>query len=107
MPFNNVTVRLTYRIVVKNNKTGNVAILMVGTEQARGLANNIEDTTAEAMKEMAQNMVLVILDKIASYIKGNTKKVSARINGITDVDTVLEVKGLLQNIVCVSEVIEK
>ena len=107
MPFNNVTVRLTYRIIAKNNKTGNMEILTAGTEQAKGLANNVEDATAEAMKELAQNLAPAILDKVATYIKGNTKKVAVRINGVTDVDTVLEVKGLLQSIVWVSEVAEK
>jgi hypothetical protein len=107
MPFNNVTARLTYRIIAKNNKTGNMEILTAGTEQAKGLANNVEDATAEAMKELAQNLAPTILDKIATYIKGNTKKVTVRITGVTDVDTVLEVKGLLQSIVWVSEVEEK
>jgi hypothetical protein len=107
MPFNNVTVRLTYRIIAKNNKTGNMEILTAGTEQAKGLANNVEDAAAEAMKELSQNLAPVILDKIATYIKGNTKKVAVRINGVTDVDTVLEIKGLLQSIVWVSEVEEK
>ena len=107
MPFNNVTVRLTYRIIAKDNKTGNMEILTAGTEQAKGLANNIEDATAEAMKELAQNLAPVILDKIATYIKGNTKKVAVRINGVTDLDAVLEIKGILQSIVWVSEVEEK
>jgi hypothetical protein len=107
MPFNNVTVRLTYRIIAKNNKTGNMEILTAGAEQAKGLAGSVEDATAEAMKELAQNLAPVILDKVATYIKGNTKKVAVRINGVTDVDTVLEVKGLLQSIVWVSEVAEK
>ncbi len=107
MPFNNVTVRLTYRIIAKNNKTGNMEILTAGTEQAKGLANNVEDATAEAMKELAQNLAPAILDKIASYIKGNTKKVAVKISGVNDVDTVLEIKGLLQSIVWVSEVEEK
>ncbi|MEN6623213.1 MAG: hypothetical protein ABFD50_16905, partial [Smithella sp.] len=107
MPFNNVTVRLTYRIIAKNNKTGNMEILTAGTEQAKGLANNVEDAASDAMKEMAQNLAPVILDKIATYIKGNTKKVAVRVNGVTDLDSVLEVKGLLQSIVWVSEVAEK
>jgi hypothetical protein len=107
MPFNNVTVRLTYRIVAKNNKTGNMEILSAGTEQAKGLANNVEDAAAEAMKELAQNLAPAILDKVASYIKGNTKKVAVKINGVSDMDTVMEIKGILQSIVWVSEVEEK
>lgn len=107
MPFNNVTVRLTYRIIAKNNKTGNMEILSAGTEQAKGLANSVEDAAAEAMKDLAENLAPALLDKISTYIKGNTKKITVKINGITDVDTVIEIKGILQSIVWVSEVEEK
>jgi hypothetical protein len=107
MPFNNVTVRLNYRIIAKNNKTGNMEILSTGVEQAKGLANNVEDAAAEAMKELAQNLAPAILDKIAQYIKGNTKKVAIKVNGVNDIDTVVEIKGMLQSIVWVSEVEEK
>jgi hypothetical protein len=107
MPFNNVTVRLNYRIIAKNNKTGNMEILSTGVEQAKGLANNVEDAAAEAMKELAQNLAPAILAKIAQYIKGNTKKVAIKVNGVNDIDTVVEIKGMLQSIVWVSEVEEK
>jgi hypothetical protein len=107
MPFNNVTVRLSYRIIAKNNKTGNMEILTAGTKQAKGLANNVEDAAAEAMKELAQNLAPVILDKVAQYIKENAKKVAIKVNGVSDIDTVMEIKAMLQNIVWVSEVEEK
>ena len=106
MPFNNVTVRLNYRIIAKN-KSGNMEILSTGVEQAKGLANNVEDATAEAMKELADNLTPAIMDKVGQYIKGNTKKVSIKVNGVNDVDTVLAVKQMLQSIVWVSEVEEK
>ena len=106
MPFNNVTVRLNYRIIAKN-KTGNMEILSTGVEQAKGLANNVEDATAEAMKELASNLTPTILDKVGQYIKVNTKKVSIKVNNVNDVDTVLAVKQMLQSIVWVSEVEEK
>jgi hypothetical protein len=107
MPFNNVTVRLNYRIIAKNNKTGNMEILSTGVEQAKGLANNVEDAAANAMKELADNLTPAILDKVGQYIKGNTKKVSIKVNGVTDVNTVLAVKQMLQSIIWVSEVEEK
>jgi len=107
MPFNNVTVRLSYRIISKNNKTGNMEILTTGVEQAKGLANNVEDATAEAMKELAQNLTPTILDKVSQYIKGNTKKVAVKVKGVDDIDKVLEVKQMLQSIVWVSSVEEK
>ena len=93
MPFNNVTVRLTYRIIAKNNKTGNMEILTAGTEQAKGLANSVEDAAAEAMKELAQNLAPVILDKVVQYIKGNAKKVAVKVNGVSDIETVMEIKA--------------
>ncbi|OGP90184.1 MAG: hypothetical protein A2031_08415 [Deltaproteobacteria bacterium RBG_19FT_COMBO_43_11] len=107
MPFNNVTVRLTYRIVAKNNKTGNMEILTTGVEQAKGLANSVEDAAAAAMEELAEKMTPLLLDKIGQYIKGNTKKIAVKVNGVNDLDTVLEVKAMLQSIVWVSEVEEK
>jgi len=107
MPFNNVTVRLNYRIISKNNKTGQMDILAVGTEEARALANSTQDAAAKAMKELAENLAPALLAKVGEYIQGNTKKVAVQINGVRDLETVLEVKSLLQSIVWVSGVEEK
>ena len=43
MLFNNVTVRLNYRIIAKNNKSGNMEILTTGTEEAKGVATEVEE----------------------------------------------------------------
>jgi hypothetical protein len=107
MPFNNVTVRLTYRIVAKNNKTGAVEVLTAGAEQARGLANNVEDAAASALKDLAEKMTPKILDKISQYIQGNVKKIDVKVAGVTNIDTNMEVKGILQNIVWVTGVDDK
>jgi hypothetical protein len=107
MPFTNVTVRLNYRILSKNNKTGTMEILTTGVEQAKGLANNVEDATAQAMKELAQDLTPIMLDKVGQYIQGNTKKIAVQVKGVDDVDKVLEVKQILQSIVWVSAVEEK
>ncbi len=107
MPFNNVTVRLNYRILAKNNKTGQIEILATGTEEARALANSKEDAAAKAMQELAENLTPALLDKIGQYIQGNTRRVALRVEGVRDLETVLEVKALLQSIVWVSAVEEK
>ena len=106
MPFNNVTVRLTYRILAKN-KNGNMDILAAGVEEARGLANSTEDAAAKAMKELAEKLTPALLDKVSQYIKGNTRKVNVQIKGINDLETVLKVKSQIQSIVWVSDVEEK
>lgn len=107
MPFNNVTVRLTYRIVARNNKTGNMEILTAGTEQGKGLKNNVEDAAAEALKEVADKISPKILDKVAQYLQGNVKQIRVKVNGVKDLDTNMEVKGLLQNTVWVTGVEDK
>ena len=107
MPFNNVTVRITYRIVARNSKTGNTDILTAGTEQARGTAGSVEDAAAKGMEALSAKLSPVILDKIASFIRGNVKKVSIRINGVGDIDTNQDIKAILQQIVWVTEVEEK
>lgn len=107
MPFNNVTVRLTYRMVARNNKTGAMEILTAGTEQGKGIRNNVEDAEEEALKDVAEKITPKLLDKVAHYIQGNVKKIRLKINGVGDLDTNMEIKGILQNIVWVSEVEEK
>lgn len=107
MPFNNVTVRLTYRIVAKNNKTGTMEILTAGTEQGKGLANNVEDAAAAALKDLAEKLTPTILEKVASYIQGNVKKVNITVKGVTDLATNMEIKSILQKIVWVTGVDEK
>ncbi|MRR17129.1 MAG: hypothetical protein EG826_11795 [Deltaproteobacteria bacterium] len=107
MPFNHVTVRLTYRIISKNSKTGQMDILAAGTEEARALAGSAQDAAAKAMKELAENLAPALLAKVGEYIQGNTKKVAVQVGGVRDLETVLEVKSLLQSIVWVSAVEEK
>jgi len=107
MPFNNVTVRLTYRIVAKNNKTGSMEILTAGTERGKGLANNVEDAAAAALQDLAENLTPTILDKVGSYIQGNVKKINVTVKGVTDLDTNLEIKSILQKIVWVTGVEDK
>ncbi len=107
MPFNNVTVRLTYRIVAKNGKTGNMDVLTAGTAQGKGIANNVEDAAAEGLKDLAEKFTPIVLDKMAQYIQGNTKKINIKVNGVTDLGTTTEIKGMLQNIVWVAGVEEK
>ena len=106
MPFANVTVRMTYRIVARNSKTGNMDILAAGTAEGKGLANSAEDAAAVGLKDLVEKLTPGILDKMAQYIQTNMKKVRIKVNGVTDLDTNMEVKNILQNIVWVSGVEE-
>ncbi|MFA7061970.1 MAG: hypothetical protein WC156_14280 [Pedobacter sp.] len=106
MPFNNVTVRLTYRLITKDS-SGKMIILTAGTEQGKGLANNVEDATAEGLKDLSEKLSPVILDKVGKYIQGVAKKIEVKVNGVTEVSDNFAVKEVFQNIAWVSNVEER
>ena len=106
MPFNNVTVRLNYRIVAKNNNTGNMEILASGVEQARGIANNAEDAAAKGLSSLSEKITPRLLDKLAQYTQNNMKSIRVKVTGIKDSDATMEMKNILQNIVWVTGVEE-
>ncbi|HEX7534383.1 MAG TPA: hypothetical protein VF343_03925, partial [Syntrophales bacterium] len=82
-------------------------ILTADTAQGKGLANNVEDAAAEGLKDLAEKLTPKILDKVASYVQGNVRKVSIKVKGVTDLDTNMEIKNILQNIVWVTGVEDK
>lgn len=106
MPFNNVTVRLTYRIVTRDN-TGKTIILTAGTEEGKGMAMNVEDAAAGGLKDLSTKLIPVVMDKVGQYIKGIAKKVEVTVKGVTDINSHLAVKDILQNIAWVTNVEEK
>jgi len=106
MPFNNVTVRLTYRVVTRDN-TGKMVILTAGTEEGKGLAMNVEDAAANGLKDLAEKLTPVIMDKMGKYIQGIAKKVQVKVRDVADISTNFEVKEKLQNIAWVTNVEEK
>ena len=107
MPFNNVTVRLTYRMLAKNSKTGNMEILTADAVSGKGLANNVEDAAAKGMEDLVERLSPKVLDKAFKYIQGNVKRVRIKVNGVRDMNTNIEVKGFLQNTVWVTDVAEQ
>jgi hypothetical protein len=106
MPFNNVTVRLNYRIVAKNNKTGNMEILTSGVEQGNGMAGNVEDATAKGLSSLTEKITPKILDKLAQFTQSNVKSIRVKVAGVTDSDTNMDIKSLLQGLVWVTGVEE-
>jgi hypothetical protein len=106
MPFNNATVRMNYRIVARNSKTGNTEILWSDTAQGKGLANRVEDAAAAGLKDLAEKITPSILEKVADYIQENVKKITVNVKG-SDFDSVTEIKGIFQKIAWVTDVQER
>ena len=107
MPFQNVTVRLTYRLVAKDPSSGKMIIVAAGTEEAKGLAKNAEDATAKGLKGVAEKLTPAILEKVSKHIKGIARKISVKIEGVTEVSANFALKETLQNTSWVTNVEEK
>ena len=106
MPFNNVTARLTYRLIGKN-AAGTMVILEAGTEQGKGLAGNVEDAAAESLQNLAEKLTPTILDKVGKHLKGMTRRVEVKISGVTDLRDNFAIKEDLQNLAWVTNVEDK
>jgi|GEM_PF-348821 len=107
MPFNNVTTRLTYRLVAREEGSGRIIVLSAGTEEGKGMAPNIEDAAARSMKDLADRFTPVVFDKLSRYIQGITKKVRIKVLDIKDTSRLFEIKELIQNTAWVTSVEEK
>jgi len=103
MPFNNVTARLNYRILSRNT-SGTITVLDAGTEQAKGVAGNVEDAASLGLQQVAEKITPTILEKVAKHLKGVTRKVQVKVVGISDLRNNFEIKEDLQNIAWVTEV---
>lgn len=106
MPFHNVTVRLTYRLITRD-KSGENVILQAGAEEAKGLAISVGDATEKGIKELSEKITPVFLDALARNIKGSSKKITLSVKGISDISTNFQVKEILQNTAWVTSVEEK
>jgi hypothetical protein len=106
MPVNNVTVRLTYRLITRD-ASGKMVILTAGTEQGKGLKGSVEDAAAEGLKDISEKLAPVILDKVARYIKGGARRVEVKVAGVSELSDNFAVKEVLQNIAWVTNVEER
>jgi hypothetical protein len=106
MPFNHVTVRLTYRLLARND-ADKIVIIDAGTREAKGLAGNVDDAVANALQDLAQDYTPTILKKIAKHVSTLAEKVAVRVEGIKTVADNLAVKEVLQQTSWVTAVEER
>ncbi len=107
MPFNNVTVRLQYRIISRDAYSGKIIVLASGTDESKGLAPNIEDATEKAMNSMADKVIPTIIDKLREFIKNSARRVNLKVENVSSIKENFQVKEELQNTAWVMEVKEK
>ena len=103
MPFNKVTVRLTYRLLTRDGK-GNLAMLAAGTDEAVGLAPHVEDARNAALKNLAEKTVPVLMDKINLRMKELAHKVIITVAGVNTPEETFAARDQLQQITWVSDI---
>jgi hypothetical protein len=106
MPFNSVTVRLTYRLLT-GDATGRLVTLTAGSASGKGLAGAVDDAVSNALQDLSESLAPIILDKVGKHVKGVARKVTVRVSGVTELSDNFAIKEVLQNISWVSEVEEK
>jgi len=106
MPFNSVTARLSYRLMTKD-VSGKMVVLLAGSEEARGQAPSNEDAYAEALKNLAEVFVPIIMEKIHSRLNEIASKVLVTVEGVKDPAETFALKDELQKVTWVANVEEK
>ncbi len=106
MPFNKVTVRLIYRLLVRD-ANGRLKILAAGNNEASGLASNAEDSRNLALKNLAEVSVPSIMDKIKQRMSDLAHTVTVTVEGVTTPDETFAVRDILQQITWVNEIKEE
>ncbi len=104
MPYNRVTVRLTYRLMSRSQETNQFVILGAGTAEAHGNAASLEDATAKGLQSLSDKVIPTLLDKFARHIKGSTRKITVKVDGLQNVEKTIDLKSTLGGITWVTGV---
>lgn len=107
MPFFNVSARLTYRAVAKDPISGKIVILAAGTEEAKGMAQEVTSATEKAQEALANKAANSIISKLSKYIEGISRQIDVKVVNIKELGDNFEIKDIIQNISWVSSVEEK
>ena len=103
-PFNKVTVRLTYRLLTRERDSGKLVIVGAGTSEAKGSASNLEDAAAKGMQVLSDKAIPQLLEKFAKQIKGVSRKVTVKVDGLDTLDGTFDVKQAINGAAWVSDV---
>ena len=103
-PTNRVTVRLTYRLLTRERQSGKLVIAGAGTSEAKGTAASIEDAAAKGMQSLSDKVIPALLDKFARQIKGASRKVTVKVDGLDGVNETFDVKQAINGAAWVSDV---
>ena len=104
MPYNRVTVRLTYRLLTRDQDSGKLIILGAGTSEAKGTAGSVEDAAANGLQSLTDKVIPGLVEKFAKHIKGVSRKITVRLSGPEGVVGTIDARQMLNGITWVSSV---
>lgn len=106
MPFNRVTVRLTYRLLTRDGR-GALTMLAAGTQDANGLAPHPEEARAAALRNLSEQAVPVIMEAVNRRMADLAHKVTVTVEGIGTLEQTAAVRDQLQQITWVGAITEE
>lgn len=106
MPFNSVTARLSYRLMAKD-ASGRMAVLSAGSEEAKGLGANQDDAYAEALKNLSERFVPLILEKIQTRLNEIAGTTIVQVEGVGTPAETFALREQIQKVTWVSKVEER
>lgn len=106
MPFNSVTARLSYRLMTKD-VSGAMVVLSAGSEEAKGLGPNQDDAYAEALKNLSEKFVPLILEKIQARLNELAGTIVVQVEGVRTPAETFALREQIQKVTWVSKVEER
>ena len=104
MPYNRVTVRLSYRLLRNDPESGGMVILGAGTAEAKGSAGSIEDAAADGLQQLTEKEVPALMERFAKHVKGVSRKITVKVEGLDGLEGTFDAKRMLNGITWVSDV---
>lgn len=105
MPFNKVTARLIYRLLTRDAK-GKLVMLAAGSDEAIGLAATPEDARQNALKNLAEQIVPVLVAKVDQRMAELANKITVLVEGVTTPQETFAVRDLVRQITWVGAIEE-
>jgi len=89
------------------DNNGKMVVLSAGSEEAKGMAPSQDDAYAEALKNLSEKFVPIIIDKIHSRLNDIASKVTIEVEGVKDPAETFDLRDQIQKVTWVSKVEEK
>ncbi len=105
LPYNVVRIGVSYKVITKD-KMNMPLVLSSGRFESRGMGSSYDLALSNGVKQVTERFTAVIQDDLSKYIKGTTRKVAVRAEGIQNIEKSRDIRKLLSKLSWVKDVAE-